>query len=223
MIDRAVEKLRNGDPVLIFDFENRECEVDMVFRASLMSPEKVRLMRRLAGGLICFVTTYDIGRKLGLDLHTRMLAKLDGLGRLIKTPRYGDEPAFSIWVNHIDVKTGIRDIDRALTLRELSNIVRLVVSGWTDIAREEFYNKFYAPGHVPILLGRVGDRWGHTELSLILSKIANIEPALVICEILGDSTDVPSLDECKKIAERLGTVLISGSELCEIYRKVVRQ
>ncbi len=223
MIEIAVEKLRNGEPVLIFDFEDRECEVDIVFRASMMTPEKIRLMRKIAGGLICFVTTYDIGRKLGLELHTRLLAGLDGLSRLVKKPRYGDEPAFSIWVNHVNVKTGIRDIDRALTIRELSKIVKLVMNDQIDIAREEFYTKFYAPGHVPILLGRVGSRWGHTELSLILSHIAGIEPALVICEVLNDSTDVPSLEECKKIAEKLSTVLISGKQLQEMYLKVLRR
>ncbi|NPA70405.1 MAG: 3,4-dihydroxy-2-butanone 4-phosphate synthase [Crenarchaeota archaeon] len=223
MIDVAIEKLRSGEPVLIFDFEDRECEVDIVFRASMMTPEKIRLMRKIAGGLICFVTTYDIGRRLGLELHTRLLAGLDGLSRLVKKPRYGDEPAFSIWVNHVNVKTGIRDVDRALTIRELSKIVKLVLEGQVDVAREEFYTKFYAPGHVPVLLGRVGSRWGHTELSLILSNLANIEPALVICEVLNDSIDVPSLEDCRRIAEKLNTVLISGRELYEIYLKVVKR
>ncbi len=223
MIEKAVEKLVNGEPVLIFDFENRECEVDIVFRACHIDPHKVMLMRKIAGGLICFVTSYDVGKALDLDLQTRLLARLNGLARLVKIPKYGDEPAFSIWVNHVDVQTGIRDVDRALTLRELSKIVKLVIEGESEKAREDFYSKFYSPGHVPILLGRVGERWGHTELSLILAKLAGIEPALVICEILNDSVNVPTLYDCRKIAEKLGTVLVSGEDLCRAYQKVLQR
>ncbi len=216
----GIEKLINGEPVLIYDFDDREGEVDIAFRACKIDPEKIRLMRKIAGGLICFVTSYAVGSKLGLDLQTRILTKLDGIGRLAKRPRYGDEPAFSIWVNHVDVSTGIRDVDRALTIRELANVVKLVQNGDIEQARNKFYTEFYSPGHVPILLGRVGERWGHTELSLILSKLANIEEALVICEILNDSIQVPTFEECVKIAKDLNTVIIRGIDIVNTYQYI---
>ncbi len=218
-VEEGIKRLRAGKPVLIYDFDEREGEVDIVYPAEVITPQDIAFMRQIAGGLICFVTRYEIGRVLGLDLQTRILRKIDSLSSLVKRPSYGDEPAFSIWVNHVKVKTGIRDTDRALTIRELAEIVKLVQEGRTEYAKVKFLENFYSPGHVPILLGRVGERYGHTELSLMLAELANVSPALVICEILGTSHEAATPAECLKIAEKLGTVLLRGSDIVKYYEE----
>ncbi len=220
IVEVAARKLADGYPVLLHDGVDRENEVDIVYRADVVTPDVVRNIRRIAGGLLCFVTRYEFGKILGIELQSRLLRKL-ALDKLVKLPSYGDEPAFSLWVNHVKVRTGIRDVDRSLTVRELAKIVSLIEKGHLEEACRKFYSDFYSPGHVPILLGRIGERRGHTELSLMLAEIAEISPALVICEILGDSTDVPTMDELKRLADKLNTVLVSGLEVEKYYVKNV--
>ncbi len=212
MIESALELLRQGKIVFIHDSDNRENEVDAVIRADYVTPSVITWMRKNAGGLICFVTEDSVGRQLGLNFMSDVLRNV-GFDGLIKRPGYGDDPAFSIYVNHIKTKTGIRDIDRALTITRLADITRMIKEGNNAEARKIFYGEFYAPGHVPILLGRVGRRFGHTELSLLLSRMAGILPALVIVEMLSDDGEALSKDAVLRIANDLGTVVISGGEI----------
>ncbi len=218
MIERALELLRQGRIIFIHDSDSREDEVDAVIRADYVTPSVITWMRKNAGGLICFVTEDSVGRQLGLDFMSNALRKL-GLNGLIKRPGYGDDPAFSIYVNHVKTVTGIRDRDRALTITRLASIVKMVSEGQVMEARRAFYEEFYAPGHVPILLGRVGRRFGHTELSLVLSKMAGIPPALVIVEVLSDDGGALSKDAVSKVASELGTVLLDGDEIINEAKK----
>lgn len=158
------------------------------------------------------MTEDSIGKHLGLDFMSDLLRKI-GFNGLVKRPGYGDDPAFSIYVNHVKTITGIRDRDRALTITRLADVVKMINEGKVIDARKVFYEEFYAPGHVPILLGRIGRRFGHTELSLMLSKIAGIPPALVIVEMLSDDGEALSKAIVNKIANELGTVLVSGDEI----------
>ena len=218
MIEKALELLRQGRLIFIHDSEDRENEVDAVIRADFVTPSTIAWMRKNAGGLICFVTEDSIGRQLGLDFMSDLLRKV-GFNGLVKRPGYGDDPAFSIYVNHVKTVTGIRDRDRALTITRLADVVKMVNEGRALDARKIFYDEFYAPGHVPILLGRIGRRFGHTELSLMLSRMAGIPPALVIVEMLSDDGGALSRDAVNKIASELGTVLISGSEIVSEARR----
>jgi len=215
-VERAVEILRSGKPVLLYDFDGREEEVDMVVRGDFVDPRTLRIMRKEGGGLICFVTTYDIAKSLGLRFQTEILRDA-GFGDLLKRPSYGDEPAFTLYVNHVGVKTGIRDVDRALTIRELSKVVKVAWEGDLAEARRLFEENFYSPGHVPILAARIGRRWGHTELSAILAILAGIPPALAIVEMLNDDGGAKTVDEARKFAEMMGTVLISGEDVVRAW------
>ncbi|GAB6946346.1 3,4-dihydroxy-2-butanone-4-phosphate synthase [Vulcanisaeta sp. JCM 16161] len=212
MIEKALELLRRGKIIFIHDSDERENEVDAVIRADYVTPSVITWMRKNAGGLICFVTEDSIGRQLGLDFMSDVLRKV-GFNGLVKRPGYGDDPAFSIYVNHVKTATGIRDRDRALTITRLADVVKMIGEGRVMEARKVFYEEFYAPGHVPILLGRIGRRFGHTELSLMLSRMAGVPPALVIVEMLSDDGGALSKDIVGKIANELGTALISGSEI----------
>ncbi|MEM1597579.1 MAG: 3,4-dihydroxy-2-butanone-4-phosphate synthase [Pyrobaculum sp.] len=208
MIEEAIKALRSGGLVMLYDGDGREAEVDFVIRADAVTPHVVRWLRLNAGGLLCFVTTREVGKALGLDFLSNFYQKL---GFQTRAP-YGDDPAFMAYVNHVKTKTGIRDVDKALTVRELARIVQLAQLD-VETAREEFRKNFYLPGHVPVLGGRVGERWGHTELSLILAQAAGLPPALVIVEALGGHLEAMPLQEAKALAEALSIPLVTGEDV----------
>lgn len=207
-MEKAIEALRTGRLVLIYDGDYREAEADFVVRADAVTPGLVRWLRQNAGGLLCFVTTEEIGRALGLEFLSEYYRKM-GLSVL---PRYGDEPAFMGYVNHKKTKTGVRDSDKALTIRELARVVEMALSD-PDRAKKTFVDEFYGPGHVPVLGARIGRRWGHTELSAILAKAAGLPPALAIIEVLGPSVDAMPYEEVEELAKSLGVPLLRGEEL----------
>ncbi|NPA85777.1 MAG: 3,4-dihydroxy-2-butanone 4-phosphate synthase [Crenarchaeota archaeon] len=204
------ESLRSGKPLLLFDFPGREEEVDLVYYAPAVGVAQVYSLRTLAGGLICFATTYEIGKALGLDFAWKALKEANP--RLVKRPRYGDYPAFSIWLNHVDVRTGISDEDRSLTIRKLAEVVELASSD-PEEARRRLEEEFYAPGHVPVLLASsIRERRGHTELSTRLVERLGLVPAVAFAEML-DYGKSMSLKKAEEIARALGFPLVKGDEV----------
>jgi 3,4-dihydroxy 2-butanone 4-phosphate synthase len=212
-LDEAVEALRRGRPVLIFDDERRESEVDMVFHASFATPEVVYTLRTVAGGLICFATEGRVASELGIPWGDELIARVEQLRPLaLRLPRYGDRTAFTIWVNHVSVRTGISDEDRSRTLLELDRVVSLLVGGHREEAVSKFRSEFQAPGHVPILATRGPGRRGHTELSIALARIAGLTPSIVLAEMLDRGGSLP-LDKAARIAEEKGWPLVKGSHI----------
>lgn len=218
-IDEAIEHLRKGKPVLVFDSAKREREIDMVFYAGLIDYRKIYKLRRDAGGLICYATSYIVAECLGLRFLSDVLSVIPLYKPLTsKVLSYGDKPAFSLWVNNIHVRTGISDKDRALTISKLHNVVSLVWKNKVDDARRIFYEEFMAPGHVPILISRgLSKRRGHTELTVALSVLAELEPSIVLAEMLSLGESM-SLSEAEKYAEKEGLVLISGDEIIREFK-----
>ncbi|MCE4603667.1 MAG: 3,4-dihydroxy-2-butanone-4-phosphate synthase [Aeropyrum sp.] len=216
-IEAAVEALRSGRPVMIFDGDAREGETDLVYYAGSVTWREIGVLRREAGGLICYVTTEKVGRLLGLKFAQEIIAAHEDLRPLAhKTPSYGDPPAFSIWVNHVGVKTGISDEDRALTVRMLHSVVSDAVSGRGREARSRFLREFMAPGHIPILLAReLKKRRGHSELAIALASLAGLPPSLVLAEMLGDRYSLP-LESAQEFSRRQGIPLVTGDEIVEV-------
>ena len=215
-LEEALRSLRQGKPVLVHDDTRREDEVDYVIHASAVDYKRVYEMRRLAGGLICYAMPLPAGRLLGLPYGHELLSQspypvLRSLaGRRLG---YGDHPAFSIWVNSLKVRTGIRDRDRATTIRELDSVASLVFQGRVEEARRRLEQGFMAPGHVPILLGRrLSERRGHTELSLHLAMLAGLTPSMVVVEML-DEGDALSLEEARRVSRETGYPLVEGTEI----------
>ncbi|MGC8566334.1 MAG: 3,4-dihydroxy-2-butanone-4-phosphate synthase [Caldisphaera sp.] len=215
-IDNAIESLKQGLPVLLYDSSSRESEIDMVFHASRIRSDSIYKLRKEAGGLVCFATTWNIARDLGLIWGDELIAKIPNLKPLTeKLLFYKDRPAFTIWVNHINVRTGISDNDRALTMQELYKVVKLHANGNVNDAIKKFIEEFQAPGHVPLLAARnLKERKGHTELSISLSLLAGMEPATAFAEMLDFGTSL-SLENARKYASKMGYVLISGKEVIE--------
>jgi 3,4-dihydroxy 2-butanone 4-phosphate synthase len=204
-IDGAAAQLKKGGLVVLYDGEGREGEADLVFSARFASAEKLELLRKDAGGLICAAITKDAADSIGLPFFTDMLEKCGMKSVSCKKTAYGDKPAFSISINHRNVYTGITDDDRALTLKKLDEVLR--GRKW------EFAKEFYSPGHVFLLIGRgLEKRRGHTELSLELAHRARLGGAMVLCEMLGKGKALPK-EDAEAYARRNGLPFIEGKEL----------
>ena len=178
MIQEAIQALRSSHFVLIHDDKGRENEIDMVIAGEKISPEHIAVMRKDGGGLICLAISHDFAFKLGLTYMQNILQAVSSINPVFakltsgKSP-YGDNPSFSIAINHRDTYTGITDFDRALTISKMSEICKRIDTGGIN----EFANNFRAPGHVPILIASkklLQDRTGHTELCIYLAHLANL-------------------------------------------------
>jgi 3,4-dihydroxy 2-butanone 4-phosphate synthase len=217
-LDEAVAALKAGRMVLVYDGKGRENEVDMVVAAEHATASHVASMRIDAGGLICLAISNEVAAKLGLAYMHDMVASLGKVNPIFTKltegkAAYGDKPSFSISINHRDTFTGITDHDRALTITRMASVCKNIES--TGV--EEFSKGFRAPGHVPILIASrrlLQDRMGHTELCVYLAKLANISPAIVMCEMMDSSTHrALSLEDAKKYATKFGLPLVDASEL----------
>jgi len=214
-IDEALKAFRKGIPVLIYDSGDREDEVDYVVYGGAVDTDIIYEMRTVAGGLICYAMGREAARALGIPFASDYLQKVEPLSKLVKMPRYGEPPAFSVWVNHISVVTGIRDIDRATTIRELHVVSKLVYEGDVEKAKQKFYEEFMAPGHVPILVERsLRVRRGHTELSLALARLAGVTPSAALVEMLVRGRQL-TYEEALRVSREYGYPLVKGDDIVE--------
>ena len=219
-IDEALKAFRKGIPVLIYDSSDREDEVDYVIYGGAVDVDVIYEMRTLAGGLICYAMGRGAVQVLGLRFASDYLQKVEPLAELVKMPRYGESPAFSVWVNHVSVATGIRDVDRAITIRELHIVSKLVYEGSVEKAKQKFYEEFMAPGHVPILAERsLSVRRGHTELSLALARLAGVIPSVALVEMLAKGRQL-TYEEAMRVSREYGYPLIRGDD---IIRETIRR
>jgi 3,4-dihydroxy 2-butanone 4-phosphate synthase len=231
-ISEAVTALRKGNFVLIHDDGNRENEIDMVVSAENILPKHISVMRKDAGGLICTAISKEISLKLGLPYMYDILKIFGTSNRSISlinkdTSPYGDKPSFSITINHVNTYTGITDYDRALTISSLARICKELqteVDNNKTMVIEEFQNNFRTPGHVPVLIaskGLLNERKGHTEMSVLLTKIANITNVTTICEML-DPHNYKALsyaDACKYAKEN-NIVMLDSKDLISFAKNV---
>jgi len=226
VVKAAVESVKDGRMVLIYDADDREGETDLALPALATAPADVARMRKDGGGLICVAIHGVAAERLGLPFVSDVLRSVDErfleVKRLVE--REGDVPydrrsAFSLWVNHRATFTGITDRDRALTIRKIGEAVRSVLNG----ERYDFSAEFRTPGHVAILRAAdrlVKERRGQTELSVALALLAGVTPAMVICEMLDASTGLAlSKKDAKAYAAEHSLVFIEGKDIvkaCEI-------
>jgi 3,4-dihydroxy 2-butanone 4-phosphate synthase len=209
-LENAIDCLREGGMVLIYDGDEREGEADMVFHASFASPERIERLRKDAGGLICLSIEPGIARRMALPFYTDILSGSDLEIKEMECTKtaYKDKPAFSIPINHKGVFTGITDEDRALTIREMAKL-----AGKDGSLKEELIRDFYSPGHIFLLIGRgIENRKGHTELTLELARRAGLSGMMVLCEMLGKGKALAK-GKAREYAERNGFAFIEGSDL----------
>lgn len=207
-------QLISGKPVLIFDSIEREAETDMVFYAGAIDHSRIYYLRRYAGGQICYVSGRLFREALSIPFLQELFQKHPSLRNIsTRRPRYGDPPAFNIWLNHVRTKTGISDKDKALTISALHEVAELVYHGLINDAKAKFEREFYAPGHVPILTSRgLVNRRGHTELTVALAMITGLVPSIVIAEMLNEGDSLP-YEDAKRFAKNNGLLFIDGVDI----------
>ncbi|MEM4208239.1 MAG: 3,4-dihydroxy-2-butanone-4-phosphate synthase [Candidatus Bilamarchaeaceae archaeon] len=211
-LERAAAALKKGKIVIIYDGDQREGEADMVFHASFATSQKIAKLRKEAGGLICLALGKKEGELLRLPFYTDLLRNCTMSKISCKKTPYGDEPAFSISVNHRKTYTGITDEDRALTAKEMA----------LCLAKKEpydyFVKNFYSPGHLFLLKSRgIEKRKGHTELATTLAAAAKKSEAVVLCEMLSNKKALTK-KEAYKYAKKEGLVFIEGKEIVKWWK-----
>ncbi len=217
-VEKAIEALKRGKIVLVYDSDEREGETDMVVASQFITPEHIRTMRKDAGGLICTALHPDICNKLGIPFMVDILEFASQKFKVLKElyPNdipYDEKSSFSITINHRKTFTGITDKDRSFTIKKLAELVK-------EERFNDFGKEFRSPGHVTLLRaaeGLVKNRQGHTEMTVALAEMANLVPITTICEMMGDDGDAMSKGETKKYAERHNLIYLSGEELINYY------
>ena len=191
-IEQALDDLRHGKFIVVADDEDRENEGDLIGAAEFITPQLVNFLME-AKGMICVALSPERVQQLGLammgaentdELRTAYTVTVDG------APKHG-------------VSTGISASDQAKTIR----LMALADTHPSDLRR---------PGHVHPLRAREGgvlQRVGHTEAAVDLMRLAGLQPAGVICEILtgdGSSARRPELEE---FSRRYGLTFITVAQL----------
>jgi 3,4-dihydroxy 2-butanone 4-phosphate synthase len=229
MIDDAVEALRDGKAILLYDFDDRETETDIVIPAESVTPKDVYRLRRDAGGLICTAIDPVVCDIIGIPYIVDVLKFAGSSGNGFKAiesiyERVGDIPydtksSFSLWVNHRKTFTGITDNDRALTINKLAEITKKALIG----EHVNFGAEFRSPGHMPLLRGApnlLKDRRGQTELSLVLARAAKITPAMVMCEMMdGETGKALKKQDAIAYGKKNGFVFVEGKEVMDYFKQ----
>ena len=194
-IPEAVEAIRNGRVVIVVDDEDRENEGDYICAAEKATPETINLL--LSGrGDFCMPFLADTA----IRLRVKPLVEQNEikLGTAFLTP-----------LDYVSAKTGITAEERAHCVRAIA-------------APDSRADDFVRPGHVHLLLAKEGGvlrRAGHTEAAVDLSRMAGLQPAGVICEVLDDDGNRATRDRLFEIAEEKELHIITIEDLIE-YRRV---
>ncbi len=186
--EELIAEARAGRMFILVDDEDRENEGDLVIPAQYATPEAINFMARHARGLICLALTQHRVEQLGLSLMSQS-----------NSSRH--QTAFTVSIEAREgVTTGISAADRAHTVAVAIN----PEAGRADIA---------TPGHVFPLMAREGGtlvRAGHTEAAVDIARLAGLNPAGVICEIMRDDGSMARLPDLVAFAQthnlRLGTI-----------------
>tara|TARA_B100000768_G_scaffold65659_1_gene63107 strand:+ start:171 stop:1382 length:1212 start_codon:yes stop_codon:yes gene_type:complete len=197
-IEEAIKDIKAGKVVIVIDDENRENEGDFVAAAEMADAEMINFMATHGRGLICTPLLESRCEKLGLEL---MIGK--------NTAAF--ETPFTISVDLIGhgCTTGISAKDRAKTVKAL-------------VDPNINPNELGKPGHIFPLKAREGGvlrRAGHTEAAVDLARLAGLEPAGVIVEILNEDGSMARTPELHKIAEKFNLKFITIKDLIEYRMK----
>ncbi len=224
---KALDALREGRFVLVYDADGREEETDMVIASEHVTSAAVRTMRKDAGGLICTTADSAIQFALGLPFLAEIFrdtgAKFPVMNELIPNDiPYDVKSAFGITINHRKTFTGITDNDRSLTISEFSRLAREAVAKEDGWGKREFGRSFRAPGHVHLLNASqriLETRFGHTELSTALVILAGLVPSATVCEMMGDDGNALPKREAMAYAERSGLIFLEGPDIISAWRE----
>lgn len=196
-IEEIIEDARNGRMFVLVDHEDRENEGDLVIPAQMATPDAINFMAMHGRGLICLAMTGERIDQLGLPLMSA-------------SNQSRHETAFTTSIEAREgVTTGISAHDRARTV----SVAIDPRSGPADLA---------TPGHVFPLRAREGGvlvRAGHTEAAVDISRLAGLNPAGVICEIMKDDGAMARLPDLVAFAQKHGLKIGTISDLIAYRRR----
>ena len=225
-IERALQDIRDGKIVLVYDFDDREKETDMTVASEFIDMEKVRTLRKDAGGLICTTTPYTLAKDIGLPFLSDTFWDCSDKYPLLKAMAPTDIPydntksSFGITINHRQTYTGITDSDRSLTIK--SFVDTIFADDSLETIREKMGLSFRAPGHVHLLNTSetiLESRKGHTELCTALMIMAGVKPSATICEMMGDDGNAMNKDDVLRYAQKTGMAFVTGNEIITAWKE----
>jgi 3,4-dihydroxy 2-butanone 4-phosphate synthase/GTP cyclohydrolase II len=196
-IDEALEDIREGKMVVVCDDEDRENEGDLTMAAQFATPDAVNFMAKEGRGLICLSLTPERCDELGLDL---MAAKNESP---FETP-------FTVSIEAREgVTTGISAPDRARTIQ-------------VAIDADSSPRDLVQPGHIFPLKSKSGgvlERAGQTEAAVDLARLAGLNPAGVICEVMNDDGTMARVDDLVGYCARHALKMITVADLIAYRRR----
>ncbi|WP_086478195.1 MULTISPECIES: 3,4-dihydroxy-2-butanone-4-phosphate synthase [Arenibacter] len=191
-IEEAIEDIRQGKVIIVVDDENRENEGDFIAAAELATPEMINFMATHGKGLICAPLTEQRCKELGL--HMMVHNNTDPM-----------ETAFTVSVDlrGEGVTTGISASDRAKTVLAMTK---------QDLKPHDLAR----PGHIFPLVAKDGGvlrRTGHTEAAIDFARLAGLQPAGVIVEIMNDDGTMARLPQLYQVAKKFDLKIVSIEDL----------
>ncbi|MFN2475826.1 MAG: bifunctional 3,4-dihydroxy-2-butanone-4-phosphate synthase/GTP cyclohydrolase II [Chthoniobacterales bacterium] len=196
-IDEVLRAIANGELVIVTDDEDRENEGDLVMAAEKATPAAINFMAKFGRGLICVPVANERAEQLGLQ-------------RMVAQNREMYRTDFTVSVDAArNVTTGISAHDRAETIQTIAN----PKSSPEDLVQ---------PGHIFPLRAKDGGvlrRAGHTEAAVDLARMAGLQPAGVLCEILHDDGTMARLPELMEFRNTHGLRICTIQSLIA-YRRL---
>lgn len=191
-IQEAIEDIRQGKVIIVVDDEDRENEGDFIAAAEKVTPEMINFMATHGRGLICAPLTTDRCEELNLDM-------------MVQNNTVLHETQFTVSVDLIGhgCTTGISVHDRAKTINAL-------------IQEDTKPHDLGRPGHIFPLKAKNGGvlrRTGHTEAAVDLARLAGLQPAGILVEILNEDGTMARLPQLVEVAKKFDLKLISIEDL----------
>ena len=191
-IEEAIEDIKQGKIIIVVDDEDRENEGDFIAAAAKVTPEMINFMTQHGRGLLCAPLLEKRCKELGLDMMVEN-----------NTVLHHTQFTVSIDLKGEGCTTGISVFDRAKTIKAL-------------VKPETKPEDFGRPGHIFPLKAKEGGvlrRTGHTEAAVDLARLAGLEPAGILIEILNEDGSMARLPQLIKVAEKHNLKIISIEDL----------
>ena len=191
-IEEAIEDIKQGKMIIVVDDEDRENEGDFIAAAEKVTPEMINFMTQHGRGLLCAPLLEKRCKELGLDMMVEN-----------NTVLHHTQFTVSIDLKGEGCTTGISVFDRAKTIKAL-------------VKPQTKPEDFGRPGHIFPLRAKEGGvlrRTGHTEAAVDLARLAGLEPAGILIEILNEDGSMARLPQLVKVAEKHNLKIISIEDL----------
>lgn len=194
-IENAIKALQNGTGIIITDDKNRENEADIIFHANTITQKQMALLIRECSGIVCLCLTPQKVKELNLPM-------------MVQSNHSKFQTPFTISIEaKEDISTGVSAKDRVTTIQ--------------SALKKDGINHIISPGHIFPLCAKDGgvlERNGHTEASVDMMKLSNLEPNAVLCEITNEDGSMAKGEEIINFAKKYSMPIISIEEIIK-YRQ----